>query len=227
MIRPPAMLLLGPTGSGKTPLGELLETGGLAGRRCAHFDFGERLRQIAAGELNVPELADADRAFIVEVLQRGALLEDEHFHIAEKILRAFIVGQEDGEYTKTGCRDSRRPDGPEQPRQTPAMIVLNGLPRHIGQAADVDRIANVRLVVELVCTPETVLARLAADPAGDRTRRVDDKAELIRRKLDIYARRTAPLVEHYRQRGAKVICLSVGPETTAKQMSQQLETPDA
>ncbi|MCX7427258.1 MAG: hypothetical protein NTW96_16720 [Planctomycetia bacterium] len=41
-----AMLLLGPTGSGKTPLGDLLERRGLGGRRCVHFDFGAHLRRI-------------------------------------------------------------------------------------------------------------------------------------------------------------------------------------
>ncbi len=44
---PKAILLLGPTGSGKTPLGQALEKKGLAGRRCVHFDFGANLREIA------------------------------------------------------------------------------------------------------------------------------------------------------------------------------------
>ena len=47
MALPHALLLIGPTGSGKTPLGELLERSGLWGRPCRHFDFGERMRRIA------------------------------------------------------------------------------------------------------------------------------------------------------------------------------------
>ena len=45
MQRPSAILLLGPTGSGKTPLGELMERRGFGGRRCRHFDLGDRLRR--------------------------------------------------------------------------------------------------------------------------------------------------------------------------------------
>ena len=44
-----AILLLGPTGSGKSPLGDELEANGLNGRRCLHFDFGRRLRRAAEG----------------------------------------------------------------------------------------------------------------------------------------------------------------------------------
>jgi len=91
MPKPQAILLLGPTGSGKTPLGEMLRARGLGdGRRCVHFDFGESLRRIAAGQMNVDELTGDDRKVIADVLDRGTLLEDEHFHVAEKILRAFI-----------------------------------------------------------------------------------------------------------------------------------------
>ena len=44
----PALLLLGPTGSGKTPLGDEIERRGLYGRRCLHFDFGASLRAAAS-----------------------------------------------------------------------------------------------------------------------------------------------------------------------------------
>ena len=49
MIRQPGILLLGPTGSGKTPLGDRLQIRDLWGRRCHHFDFGVRLRDVAYG----------------------------------------------------------------------------------------------------------------------------------------------------------------------------------
>ena len=102
MSRPEAILLLGPTGSGKTPLGEMLEARGLGGCACAHFDFGDRLRRIAAGQLEIDGLTPADRAFLVDVLERGALLEDKHFPIAEKILQAFIAETRHGRPKKGG-----------------------------------------------------------------------------------------------------------------------------
>jgi len=68
-----AVLLLGPTGSGKTPLGDALQREGFGGRRCHHFDFGEQLRH-ATGVGD--GLDAADIAFVRKVLEEGALLEN-------------------------------------------------------------------------------------------------------------------------------------------------------
>ncbi|KKK95445.1 hypothetical protein LCGC14_2672750, partial [marine sediment metagenome] len=126
------ILLLGPTGSGKTPLGELLERDGLWARRCHHFDFGRQLRRIVAAG-GGGGFTEQDMSVLRRVLRTGALLEDEHFHIAEKILRAFI--------------ESRNPGADD-------LIVLNGLPRHAGQARDIKAIVAIGSVVHLSCTPE-------------------------------------------------------------------------
>ena len=201
MSRPHAILLLGPTASGKTPLGEMLQARGLGAGRCVHFDFGDRLRRIAAGLLNVDELTGDDRALIAEVLDRGALLEDEHFGVAEKILRAFLAEQNARPYDQ---------------------VVLNGLPRHVGQAGDLDRIVTVHLVVELACSTETVIRRLADDIGGDRADRIDDDQARVRKKLELYTRRTEGLLDHYRRLGAAVISLTVGPDTTAEDAWREL-----
>jgi len=185
-----AILLLGPTGSGKSPLGDTLAERGLHGRRCAHFDFGAQLRAAVSGE-SPAELDEAHIAFLHDVLERGALLEDEQFHIAETILRAFLDAH---------------------PGQ---LVVLNGLPRHIGQARDVDGIVRVEAVVELACSPETVLERIRTNAGGDRSGRTDDTLDAVRRKLALYAERTEPLVEHYRAEGAKAVVIEVGTATSA------------
>ncbi len=194
MPEPHAILLVGPTGSGKTPLGELLEREGLWGRRCRHFDFGEQMRSIVAAAHPPGHLSDDDVQFLREVLTTGALLEDEHFLIAERILRAFV-----GE-----------PPGRE------ALVVLNGLPRHVGQAEGVERIVRVRAVVELACTPEAVLQRIRADMGGDRAGRSDDGEALVRKKLATFAERTGPLLAHYRARGVRIETLRVAAATTAE-----------
>jgi len=42
MIGSRAILLIGPTGSGKTPLGDWLQAYGFCGHRCHRFDFGAK-----------------------------------------------------------------------------------------------------------------------------------------------------------------------------------------
>ena len=82
-----AVLITGPTGSGKTPLGELCRERGLWNRRCVHFDFGAHLRQVSEG-VHVPSCLTADElAVVTDALRTGALLENETFHIAEALLQ--------------------------------------------------------------------------------------------------------------------------------------------
>lgn len=191
-----AILLIGPTGSGKTPLGELLEARGLGGRRCVHFDFGEQLRRVAQ---TAPSGFTADEiAFIRSVLESGALLEDEYFPIAEKILRDFIKDHAVGEADR---------------------VILNGLPRHVGQAADVGRIVDVQTVLSLSCTPTVVFERIKKNSGGDRATRLDDDESAVARKLEIYRDRIAPLLAYYRNRGATVVTIDVGVTTTPSEMA--------
>jgi adenylate kinase len=198
--RPDAILLLGPTGSGKTPLGELLAEYGFGGRPCAHFDFGERLRR--AADAPPDALSAYDVAFIRSILQSTALLEDEQFPIAEAILRGFLA-----EHSAT---DNMR-------------IILNGLPRHIGQARDVDAIVRIDSVIELACTPEVVRQRIALNTGGDRSTRTDDDAAAVQRKLAIYAGRIAPLRAHYAALGVRVETIDVQVDTTPADVRAQLE----
>lgn len=192
-----AILLLGPTGSGKTPLGDWLEQCGLAGRRCAHFDFGAQLRH--AAEHGGDRLSQEDITFIRGVLQGGALLEDETFYIARTLLENFMT-----------ARNVTREN----------LIVLNGLPRHAGQARDVGTALNVILVVALECTAKTVLARITGNSGGDRTHRTDDSVTAIERKLEIYAARTRPLLDHYRSAGVPCHTVPIGVATTPADILQ-------
>ena len=75
-------------------------------------------------------------------------------------------------------------------------LVLNGLPRHLGQARDLAGRVAVRRVVVLDCSPEAVTARLRLDPGGDRAERRDDQPEDVAAKLAWYRSRTEPLIAH-------------------------------
>ncbi|MGA2258817.1 MAG: hypothetical protein ABSG53_29470, partial [Thermoguttaceae bacterium] len=60
-------------------------------------------------------------------------------------------------------------------------IVLNGLPRHLGQAQAMEGIIDVRMVVHLACSAHAVVAeRSGRSVGGDRSQREDDAPEAIR-----------------------------------------------
>jgi adenylate kinase family enzyme len=193
--RHPAILLLGPTGTGKTPLGNVLALRGWRERPCLHFDFGANLRELVARSQSDEHISRADLEFLRQVLQFGALLEDEHFPLAARILQRFMARSRDY-----------------------AWLVLNGLPRHLGQARAMDAIVDVRTVICLESSPETVLARIRTNVGGDRANRTDDDSAAVQRKLEIYRARSAPLVEHYRRQGATILMVQVTAEMTANQI---------
>ncbi len=185
-----AILLVGPTGAGKTPLGEWLELHGLWRRRCHHFDFGANLREVAAG--TATGFTAQEVRFIQDVIVKGALLEDENFHLALKILQEFVS---------------------ERHVQADDLLVMNGLPRHIGQAHAIAQHLRFVAVIDLQCDAETIYARLHRNTGGDRTDRTDDSITLVQHKLGVFAERTKPLLAFYEERGVPLIHVRAGKST--------------
>ncbi len=183
-----AMLLLGPTGVGKSPLGDAIEKNGLFGRSCRHLDFGSELRGAVTSKEQSAAYSKEELAFIHGVLEQGLLLENEHFALAEKIISLFL--------SRVGF--SLR-----------SMLVLNGIPRHAGQAKDIAAIARVHALCVLDCSADVVFSRIHSNVGGDRTERIDDSRDLIGKKLAIFRERTAPLIEHYEKLGSSVYRVTV------------------
>ncbi len=197
-----AVLLIGPTGSGKTPLGELIGQRGLWASSCVHFDFGENLRQIVARNRPDQLIGQSDMDFLREVLETGALLENEHAPLAESILKSFL--------TDRGVNGQ-------------TLVVLNGLPRHVDQAEALGPILDLQAVICLQCSDETVHERLHTNVGGDRTDREDDDLASVRNKLAIFRRRTAPLLDHYRQLGVRIETIEITAQMTPEQVWQELD----
>lgn len=200
----PAMVLLGPTGSGKTPLGDLLSQRGWGERRCVHFDFGRELRAVAARSEGDEFTTQSDIEFVRHVLAVHALLEDKDFPLAERLLDAFLQRQRADATT---------------------LVVMNGLPRHVGQAAALARHLDVRTVILLECSPTIVRQRIEANAGGDRTDRSDDDLAAIERKLNTFAERTLPLIDYYRGRGAALITIPVTSGMSAEAMRSRCLEP--
>ncbi len=196
-----AVLLLGPTGAGKSPLGDALDFHGLFGRRCLHLDFGAELRSAVSGGKESAAYSPEDLDFIHGVLERGLLLENEHFPLAEKIITLFL---EQKGFTQ---RD---------------LLILNGVPRHIEQAKDIEEIARIHSLIVLDCGAEEVFCRLGNNAGKDRTERIDDGPKLVEKKLKIFRERTAPLVAYYQQQGSRICRIEVSGEMTAGQAYEKL-----
>lgn len=200
----PATILFGPTGTGKTPLGRILECRGLQGRHWRHLDFGEELRQAARG-LDSPALFTTDeRSTLSRILQDHRLLRDDELWIAERILKAFTHG------------------GRSSSGETKVGVVLNGLPRNIRQAELVEWWFEPCLIVELTADADTILERLRTNRGGDRGDRTDDAPDAVRKKLDWYRRETEPLIARYRRAGCKAVPIPISPDTTPEETYAEL-----
>lgn len=187
--RAKAVLLVGPTGSGKTPLGQALEEKGIGGRRLFHFDFGENLRAAADDPEQFSFLKAEDVEVIRHSLKTNTLLEDKQFNIVEALFSSFA---------------RKRGMGPDD------GVVLNGMPRHVGQAEKMADLVDVVRVVYLRCDEDTVVARIVGNSGGDRTDRTDDDLEAIKRKCRTFNERTLPLLSFFEGR---VLDLEVAVDT--------------
>ena len=199
-----AILLIGPTGAGKTPLGGHVEKHGAAGKRHVHFDFGHQLRTIAEYDTPPEGFDEAEHAFIREVLEKGLLLENEHFVIARKIIALFL--------RRCNFRDSD-------------VLLLNGLPRHRDQAKDMEDVVKVKGIIALECAAGDVHARIRKNTGLDRTGRTDDSLEMVGRKLEIFRNRTEPLIDYYAAGGVPVFTIKVTSDSTTEQLYSSFCVP--
>ena len=193
----PSLLLLGPTGSGKTPLGEEMERRGLEGRPCLHFDFGANLRRLAAGPDQIGLLKAADLARIRFSLATGALFGDRDMPMIVGIFRSFVEAR--------GLRPG-------------TLLVLNGLPRHVGQAQGLAGTVSVERIVLLEAEAPVILERIRIDPGGDRSGRPDDSLDAVRKRLADYRERTRPLLDFYGAQGVPVLKIGVTAAMAAAEM---------
>lgn len=93
-------------------------------------------------------------------------------------------------------------------------FVLDGYPRTLSQVGELDAMLaeaadGLDRVIELTVDREEVVARLRARAVEQG--RTDDTEDVIRRRQELYAEETAPLVQVYAQRGLLAQVDGLGP----------------
>lgn len=122
--------------------------------------------------------------------------------------------------------------------------LLDGFPRTMGQAKELDKMTNVDLVLNIVVDMEVLVERavgrrscpncgavyhvkfnpptnagICEKCGSSLVQRDDDKEETVRNRLKVYQEQTAPLIEHYRKKGKLVdIDGSAGIDAVFSQM---------
>lgn len=86
-------------------------------------------------------------------------------------------------------------------------FLLDGFPRTIEQAVALDRLLEgngeaLDAVINLLVPEGTLVERMVGRAA--REGRADDRPETVRERLRVYREKTAPLVDHYGDRGVRI-----------------------
>jgi adenylate kinase len=84
--------------------------------------------------------------------------------------------------------------------------VFDGFPRTIAQAEALDRMLKERgraidKAIELKVDPEILVGRVAQRSLETGGSRGDDTPETLRKRLEVYEKQTAPLLDFYRRQG--------------------------
>ncbi len=210
------LVMLGPPGAGKGTQARRFA----AARRIPHISTGDMLREAAAAGTEVGRRAKA-------VMEQGGLVSDE---IILGVVRERLA----------------RPDAQ-------AGFLLDGFPRTVAQAEALDGMMAGRdplVVVDIAVADEELVRRLtsrrvcsqcgtnadvpaAGQPVpvscsrcgGALTQRADDREEVIRERLRVYARDTRPLVDFYRDRATfRSVDGAQAPEQVARDLAAAVES---
>lgn len=143
-----------------------------------------------AEELSIPAISTGDifRANVSGQTELGVLAKsymDKGEYVPDSVTNDMVRSR----LAEADARDGFLLDG--YPRTLDQVEALDGMLAELGTPLD--------MVLLLVVEQEEVVGRLVA--RGAEQGRSDDTEETIRRRLEVYAEQTAPLIDVYEQRG--------------------------
>ena len=148
---------------------------------------------VLAAELGVPHISTGDifRANVAEGTELGKEAQ-RYMDAGEYVPDTITNGMVRDRLTHDDCRPGFLLDG--YPRTVEQVAELDAMLRPAGQKLDA--------VIELTVDIDEVVGRLVKRAAEQG--RVDDSEDVIRRRLEVYAEQTAPLLSLYSDRGLLV-----------------------
>lgn len=224
-----ALLLIGPPGAGKSPLGDYLQEQAIDGKRFCHLDFGRELREIlkehSAPGPDHPAEKGAEKEMSGREREAGLALagyfsRQELERIRQSVETASLFEEPDRELVRKIVRHFLEKNGVSEDN----ILVLNGLPRHRAQLGWLEDILTISLVVSLDCPEDVAVRRILANLDGERQGRQDDRLEVFVRRYRLYQERTGPLLDYFRQSGVPVISLKVERETRPETLWSKLQS---
>ena len=205
------LVFLGPPGAGKGTIAALVSKE----FSIAHISTGDMLRSEIK---NGTELGKAAKKYIDE----GQLVPDE-----------VIIGMVKNRLYQEDCAKG---------------FILDGFPRTTEQAEALGEIVHLDAVVNFAADDETVVRRISGRRVctacgevhhvdwlkegqntcdkckGSLIIRPDDNEETVRKRLEVYARQTAPLIAYYREKGVlQDIDANADVETCFKNVAAVIE----
>ena len=167
-----AILFFGPPGSGKGTQAKILAE---ANKKYLHFSTGDMFRALK----NNPEMANSEIGKKVnQTLGSGQLVSDD--------LTIELFFKTLSEYVSTKKYDPKN-----------QILLLDGLPRNVNQVHLIKDKINVLKVVYLYASDLNVFAERIAKRASIEGRKDDADPAIVKNRLNVYEKETAPVVKEY------------------------------
>ena len=159
------------------------------GTQAARLKDSLGVPHISTGDLLRAEVAAGSKLGLEarEVMARGELVSD-----------AILLGMLEDRFSRTDTANG---------------FILDGYPRNLAQAAALDallaRIGRpMDFAVQLEVPSELLVERIAGRAKAEG--RADDNPDSVRKRLQVYADQTAPVIDFYRQHGQLTVVDGVG-----------------